>query len=377
MARFGQDSGFLGRFDGNIGVRVVRTTNDASGALILPTRSANSMTGASCTAQYGAAACKTLIDILTFTGAGGSTPIIAHNTYNDVLPTLNTRFYLNDKAILRFAVGRTIARPSFQDLNGTQTYNFDFQSNGYQLSPVNPLVLNGGNPNLKSIKSWNFDAGIEYYFGRANAITFAAFYKDISNYISTQDSTVTLTRNGVSQTFKNNTPVNVGSGNIKGFEVGYTQFFDKLPGALSGLGINANYTFVDNEGGANPTNVQAALGTVVAGNLPLQGLSKHSYNLQLMYEKFGISARLAYNWRSEYMANSNGANVNQPVWNEAYGQLDGSVIVDVSRNVKVGLQAQNLTKSPTYIDVGPANLHPRYAWQQGDRHVAFLVRSKF
>ena len=39
--------------------------------------------------------------------------------------------------------------------------------------------------------------------------------------------------------------------------------------------------------------------------------------------------------------------------------------------------AQNLLKAKTYIDVGPASLHPRYAWEETDRHIAFLVRSKF
>jgi hypothetical protein len=57
--------------------------------------------------------------------------------------------------------------------------------------------------------------------------------------------------------------------------------------------------------------------------------------------------------------------------------LDGSFIVDVNSHLKVGVQAQNLLKAKTYIDVGPASLHPRYAWEETDRHVAFLVRAKF
>jgi hypothetical protein len=177
--------------------------------------------------------------------------------------------------------------------------------------------------------------------------------------------------------FQVNIPVNGGHGTIKGFEAGYTMFFDSLPGALSGLGFNGNYTFIQSTGGRNPSNPQLSPGSLLPGNLPMQGLSKHSFNAALLYEKYGVSARLAYNWRSEYLANANGANVNQPVWNEAYGQLDGSFIVDVNSHLKVGVQAQNLLKAKTYIDVGPASLHPRYAWEETDRHVAFLVRAKF
>ncbi|MDE1916708.1 MAG: TonB-dependent receptor [Sphingomonadales bacterium] len=376
MARFGQDDGLLGHFDGNIGLRVVRTRNTADGFQMIPPLQ-NAQTVAGCTAANGAAACQDLANVLTFVGSGSSTPVSYRNSYTDLLPELNTRFYLSKDTILRLAVGKTISRPSFVDMQANQTYNFTFQSNGYQLATVAPLVVNGGNPNLKPIKSWNFDASFEYYFGKANAFTFAAFYKDISNYISSMGGTQSLTRNGVTEVFQYNPAINGGHGNIKGFELGYTMFFDKLPGLLSGLGFNGNYTFISNSGGRNPANIQAAVGTVFAGNLPMQGLSKNSLNAALLYEKHGVSARLAYNWRSEYMSNANGANVNQPVWNEAYGQLDGSVIVDLTRWVKVGIQAQNLLKAATYIDVGPAALHPRYAWEQSDRHIAVLLRSKF
>lgn len=380
MASFGEDSGLLGRFDGNIGVRVIRTRTTAVGAIFLPSlssSSSNSQTAAACIATNGAAACQALVNAATFVGDGSKTPVDARNSYTDVLPTLNTRFYLNDKTILRFAVGKTIYRPSFTDLQANQTYAYTFQADGFTPAVVAPRTLTGGNPYLKPIRAWNFDASFEYYFGKANAVTLAAFFKDVSNYISPQASTVTLTRNGVTQDFQVNIPVNGGHGTIKGVEAGYTMFFDQLPGALSGLGFNGNYTFIASTGGRNPSNPQLAPGSLLPGNLPMQGLSKHSFNAALLYEKYGISARLAYNWRSEYLANANGANVNQPVWNEAYGQLDASFIVDVNSHLKVGLQAQNLLKAKTYIDVGPASLHPRYAWEETDRHIAFLVRSKF
>lgn len=380
MARFGTESSFLGRFDGNIGVRVVRTRNAAQGFEFLPTLGGGgsaTLTPAQCLAAHSAAACQNLVDATNFIGGGTKTPVDARNSYTDVLPTVNTRFYINDKTILRFAVGKAIYRPGFTDMQANRSYNFNFQNDGYSLTDIAPRVLNGGNPNLKPIRAWNFDASFEYYFGNANAFTFAAFYKDVSNYISTQATTLTLTRNGVTQVFQNNTPVNGGHGSIKGFETGYTMFFDRLPGALKGLGFNGNYTFISNSGGLNPTNPQLAVGSLLPGNLPMQGLSKHSFNAALLYEKYGVSARLAYNWRSEYLANANGANVNQPVWNEAYGQLDASFIVDVNSHVKVGMQAQNLLKAKTYIDVGPVSLHPRYAWEETDRHIAFLIRSKF
>jgi outer membrane receptor protein involved in Fe transport len=63
--------------------------------------------------------------------------------------------------------------------------------------------------------------------------------------------------------------------------VGYQQFFDFLPGALSGLGIQANYTYVDSK----------TTSSIVGPTTPLQGLSKHTYNLVGMYENTASRAR--------------------------------------------------------------------------------------
>ena len=375
-ARFGEDSGVFGHFDGNIGVRVVRTNNQASGQEFLPslaTGGTGVLSSATCIAAHGAAACQGLTNALQFSGTGTATPLTASSGYTNVLPSLNLRFFLQKDLLMRLAVSRGMYRPGFTDIEANQTFNFNF-TNQYQ---VLSQTLTGGNPYLKPITATNFDASFEYYFGKSNTIALALFHKEVQNYITNvANSTVTVTANGVTESFASTAPVNAGHGTISGFELNYEQFFDRLPGALSGLGVSGNYTFIHNTGGGNPPNEQAE-GVVFAGNLPLQGLSKNAINAALLYEKYGVSGRLAYNWRSEYMANANGANVNQPVWMEAYGQLDASVFVNVNRFAKLGLQATNLTKAPTFIDVGPASFHPRYAWEQSDRHFAILLRSKF
>ena len=106
-------------------------------------------------------------------------------------------------------------------------------------------------------------------------------------------------------------------------------------------------------------------------------MSKHAFNLAAMYEKHGVSARLAYNWRSEYLLTTSAANINAPVWFEDYGQLDASLIYSVTENIKVGVQGTNLLNSRTYLSVGGAELHPRYSWTDTDRRIAFLVRTRF
>lgn len=55
----------------------------------------------------------------------------------------------------------------------------------------------------------------------------------------------------------------------------YQQFFDFLPGPLSGLGVQARYTYVD----SSVTNRFATAGSNIPTMVPLRKLSKHSYNL--------------------------------------------------------------------------------------------------
>jgi outer membrane receptor protein involved in Fe transport len=96
-----------------------------------------------------------------------------------------------------------------------------------------------------------------------------------------------------------------------------------------------------------------------------------------MYEKYGFDARLAYNWRSHYLLTTSAANINQPVWAESYGQLDGSIFYNVTKNFKVGVQGTNLLNSKTFLDVGYADFHPRYSWTVTDRRFAIIARAEF
>src|SRR5690606_37947970 len=87
---------------------------------------------------------------------------------------------------------------------------------------------------------------------------------------------------------------------------------DRLPSPWDGVGVQMTYTYIDAAGvdnneqsyddadwvglDANDTGIRVSLDKV-----PLQGQSKDTFNLVAMYEKYGWSARLAYNWRSRYL----------------------------------------------------------------------------
>jgi TonB-dependent receptor len=132
-------------------------------------------------------------------------------------------------------------------------------------------------------------------------------------------------------TFAVSTPVNNQTAQIHGFEFGGQYFFGD-----SGFGILANYTIVDGDIGfdvaADPNQNQFAL----------TGLSD-SANAVLMFEKFGLSARLAYNWRDEFLSQINQGGWRNPYFVEAYDQIDLSVGYDINDNFAVSLEAINLT----------------------------------
>ena len=149
------------------------------------------------------------------------------------------------------------------------------------------------------------------------------------------------------------------------FQYDLSQFEDAL-GIASGFGILANYTY-QRTGGGDATNSSASRGTDIfnaingiyndANFVPVtakQGLldfSKHAYNATLYYEKYGISARARYTWRSAFrtLDTAGGASLAStfgfPVVTAARGQLNGSITYDLTDNINIGIEGVNLTKS--------------------------------
>jgi TonB-dependent receptor len=159
------------------------------------------------------------------------------------------------------------------------------------------------------------------------------------------------------------TPVNNEEAKIHGFEFGGQYFFGD-----SGFGVLANYTVVrgdiDYEVTSDPNVNQFAL----------LGLSD-SYNVVAMFEKFGLSARLAYNWRDKFLSNINQGGWRNPIFVEDYGQLDLSVGYDISDSFAVSFEAINLTGE----DVRWHGRSSKQLWRledQGSRY-ALGARYKF
>lgn len=131
--------------------------------------------------------------------------------------------------------------------------------------------------------------------------------------------------------FNVNRPVNQNQAKLHGLELGGQYFFGD-----SGFGILANYTSVMGDVGFDNG------GDPAIDQFSLTGLSDTA-NAIFMYEKYGWSVRLAWNWRDEYLILSNQGGSRNPYYVEAYDQWDLSVNYALNDHWSFGLEAINLT----------------------------------
>jgi TonB-dependent receptor len=155
--------------------------------------------------------------------------------------------------------------------------------------------------------------------------------------------------------FRVSTPINQEKANIHGVELAFQHFFGE-----SGFGLQGNYTVVDGDVAFNDA------GDPGVNQFALDGLSDTA-NATFIYEKFGFSARLAWNWRDEFLSGANRGGYTNPTYTDAYRQWDLNVSYDVSEALQVSLEAVNLTGEDVrthgraQIDYWFAqDLHPRY-----------------
>ncbi len=128
-------------------------------------------------------------------------------------------------------------------------------------------------------------------------------------------------------------PINNRQAEIYGFEFSGQHFFGDtgFGAAYSLTTVNGNIGFDD---GADPSTDQFAL----------VGLS-NTYNVTAIYDKYGWSGRLTYNWRDRYLSNVNkGDGYRNPVYVAPFGQLDLAVDYTITPNLTLSFEGSNLTK---------------------------------
>ncbi|WP_395703968.1 TonB-dependent receptor [Aquabacterium sp.] len=209
---------------------------------------------------------------------GAFLPVATDHSYTDVLPSFNLRVDLAKDLVGRLAVTKTMTRPDYAALAGALNLS----------PPANQGDVgqgNGSNPDLKPIRSTNFDAAVEWYYAPRALLSAGVYYMDLKSYVGlgqVKRQYITFDKNNLSGYMADyvlSVPVN-SSGKVKGFELAWEQPFGNF-------GVTANYTYTD----AKET-----------GGGPIVGASRDTYNLVGYYEDDRFNVRLAYNFRSHFFS---------------------------------------------------------------------------
>ena len=272
---------------------------------------------------------------------GVLTPVATDTSDTDLLPNLSARLRITPELQARFTAARTLSRPLFEDLNPGLFYDVPLNAN------IRPNGR-GGNPDLKPQISDAYDATLEYYFAPSSYLAAAIYYRDLKDRTFTQIELETI--DGIQYLITR--PRNVGAATLQGVEFSAQLFidtvFDAVPDLLGGFGMLANFTLADSE--------VKTQGDPLEGR-PILNVSKYSYNVGLLYEKYGVTSRLVYTHRSKYDEALIGGGLpieGADLFNRVRpnGRLDFSLGYDVSPSVTVSIDGTNLTNARYYSYFG-------------------------
>lgn len=318
--------------------------------------------------------------------------------YDMLLPSLDYDIEVAENVVLRASYSKTVTRPSFTDVQGGITVNStSFKNTGANAS--------GGNPGLEPIESTNYDVSIEWYYDEGSYLSVGYFEKDVANFIGSsvrQDNLFDLNW-PLGGTLFNEAVAAGGLDPLQYTEVGAYIFAnlddnaavqgDRIYGVngdplvsftvqspanqetarVDGIEVNLQHNFGETGFGmiANATIVNADVAydnMKIDSQFVLNGLSD-SANLVAFYDKDGLQARLAYNWRDEFLAGvGQGAGTyTNPTNVEAYGQLDISASYDYNDNLTIFFAGLNVLEE-TYNVYGRHKLQVLQVGQTGARY---------
>ena len=163
-------------------------------------------------------------------------------------------------------------------------------------------------------------------------------------------------------------PSNEDGAFIGGIEVAAQYAFTQLPSPWDGLGVIFNHTWVDTDAEfINPSSG-------VAFDVP--GLSRNTTNAVIFYEKYKVSARVAWNKRESFLTSITSLRGN-PQFTSDYWQLDAGFGYQVTDQIAVVFEAINITDENVdqYNIVGPVSkLEQMYYISNSGRRMQAGVR---
>ncbi|NBC16409.1 MAG: TonB-dependent receptor [Bacteroidetes bacterium] len=273
----------------------------------------------------------------------GVREVEGENDYGFLFPMLHVRYRPTSNTNVRAALTTALARPNFFDLAP------------YRIQDDDEVEI--GNPDLDPSRSTNLDLLVEHYTESIGVFSAGAFYKRVQDPIVTfRDEQV---EDGTALEFIQSR--NGASGWIWGIEVAAQQQLRFLPGALSGLGLYANYTYTQSEA------------TLADGSTALfPGQADHIANAAVSYERGGFSGQLSLNYTGEFLDEFGGDGVSANRANDIFVQerlgLDANATYRFTSGLSVFLELLNLLNEPLELYQGDAarpiqqEFYQRWGW---------------
>lgn len=268
-------------------------------------------------------------------------PVTGEVSYGFLLPSLNLKYALKPNTNLRAAVSSSYSRPNFGQIVPAQEANLEDNE------------ASVGNPNLRPVRSTNYDLLAEHYFGNVGVISGGIFYKALTDFI--------YTRSIFNSQYPLNTPNPIATGvlvrqaqngdnaQLFGMEFNFQRKLDFLPGVFSFTNLNVNYTY---------TQSQAILQSRSADEdnpdlqetIVLPGSTTHMGNIALAYDKQKFSMRVAVNYNGAYLSEVGDVSEND-LYVKARLQLDLTASYTINKHFRVFVEGLNLTNQPyeTYM----------------------------
>ena len=223
------------------------------------------------------------VEATDYTSAGPEIDVDYSNDYVNFLPSAHLNFDLRDDLKLRLSASTGLSRPTYNELRASALVN-----------PTNRTIV-GGNPTLDAETTWGGDASLEWYFAPASLLSAGMFYRHVNDVIYADSTTVDggiYLPSAAGEQWTLNGFVNGQEGHLSGLEFNFIgQADDLLPAPFDGFGVSGNVTILDSEFETNSGE-----------KFSLPGTSDLIYNASIYYEKFGLSARLNYQYRDDWLS---------------------------------------------------------------------------
>ena len=286
------------------------------------------------------------------------TPLAVSQDFFDVFPSVNLRYEASDNIVLRFGGQRGVSRPAYAAIRV-----------GASISDT-AATINGGNPFLTPEYTWGVDAAIEYYFASNGIASISGFHRWVEDVLYQSQQRVgsdLYDSGGIDRSnYLLGSTFNGEEGSLYGVEFNVETQFDFLPGALAGLGVQGNLTLLG--GDFEARNAAGQLETFA-----FQGLSDTVMNASVFYEYAGLSLRVAYQKRTDFLDTIGGLGAGE--FRQGFENLDITARYALTSNLTLFADLANLTDE-TYVAYEGTPATPSEVERIGERYL-FGVRFNF